>query len=223
MRVLVVEDDRNLARHVSAALGMAGYVCDAAHDGEEAQFLGDTEPYDAVILDLGLPKIDGLTILRRWRAAGRLTPVLVLTARGRWTEKVAGLDAGADDYLTKPFEMEECIARLRALIRRSVRLATTELKCGPLELDTRTARLTVHGVPARLTAQEFKLLSYLMHHRGQIVSRTEISEHIYDSEFDSDSNIVDVFVGRLRKKVGHEMIETVRGLGYRLVEPGNDA
>jgi two-component system OmpR family response regulator len=223
MKLLVVEDDRNLARHITTALAAAGYVSDMAHEGEEAQFLGETEPYDAIILDLGLPTLDGISILKRWRAAGRLTPVLVLTARGRWTDKVAGLDAGADDYLTKPFEMEECLARVRALIRRSARLASSELECGPLRLDTRTGRLTMDGAQVRLTAQELKLLSYLMHHRDEIVSRTEISEHIYNSEFDSDSNIIDVFVGRLRKKLGSELIETVRGLGYRLIEPRDEA
>jgi two-component system OmpR family response regulator len=223
MKILVAEDDCNLARHLASALAAAGYVTDLAREGEEAHYLGESETYDAIILDLGLPGFDGISILRRWRAAGRLTPVLVLTARSRWTEKVTGLDAGADDYLTKPFEMEECLARLRALIRRSARLATSELECGALRLDTRTGRVSVGGLPIRLTAQELKLLSYLMHHRDQIVSRSEISEHIYQSELDPDSNTVDVFVGRLRKKLGYDLIETVRGLGYRLREPKDEA
>ena len=216
MRILVVEDDPDLARQLEAALGDAGYVVDLAADGEEGHFLGDTEPYDAVILDLGLPVIDGLTVLERWRGAGRAMPVLLLTARGRWSEKVTGFDAGADDYVTKPFQMEEVLARLRALIRRAAGHASSELSCGPLTLDTSRGRVALDGAPVKLTAQEFRLLSYLMHHQGQIVSRTELTEHLYSQDFDRDSNTIEVFVGRLRKKIGGDFIETVRGLGYRL-------
>lgn len=224
MRILVVEDDPDLARQLEAALSDAGYAVDVATDGEEGHFLGDTEPYDAVVLDLGLPVIDGLTVLERWRGAGRAMPVLLLTARGRWSEKVTGFDAGADDYVTKPFEMEEVLARLRALIRRAAGHASSELSCGPLTLDTSRSRVALAGAPVKLTAQEFRLLSYLMHHQGQVVSRTELTEHLYSQDFDRDSNTIEVFVGRLRKKIGGEMIETVRGLGYRLAtsEEGDD-
>ncbi len=223
MRILVVEDDPDLARQLEAALGDAGYVVDLAADGEEGHFLGDTEPYDAVILDLGLPVIDGLTVLERWRRAGRTMPVLLLTARGRWSEKVTGFDAGADDYVTKPFQMEEVLARLRALIRRAAGHASSELSCGPLTLDTSRGRVALDGAPVKLTAQEFRLLSYLMHHQDQVVSRTELTEHLYSQDFDRDSNTIEVFVGRLRKKIGGDFIETVRGLGYRLAAAEKDA
>ncbi len=181
--------------------------------------LGDTEPYDAIVLDLGLPKIDGVTVLRRWREEGRDTPVLILTARDQWSEKVAGFDAGADDYVTKPFHMEEVIARLRALIRRAAGQASPELNCGPLRVDTRSGRASVDGNPVKLTANEFKVLTYLMHHQGKVISRTELTEHIYDQDFDRDSNTIEVFVGRLRKKLEVDLIQTVRGLGYRLEPP----
>ena len=223
MRILVVEDDPDLARQLEAALGDAGYVVDLAADGEEGHFLGDTEPYDAVILDLGLPVIDGLTVLERWRRAGRSMPVLLLTARGRWSEKVTGFDAGADDYVTKPFQMEEVLARLRALIRRAAGHASSELSCGPLTLDTSRGRVALDGAPVKLTAQEFRLLSYLIHHQDQVVSRTELTEHLYSQDFDRDSNTIEVFVGRLRKKIGGDFIETVRGLGYRLAAAEKDA
>lgn len=223
MRLLVVEDDPQLARQLERALEEAGYAVDVARDGEEGLFLGETEPYDAVVLDLGLPVIDGLTILDRWRRAGRTMPVLVLTARDRWSEKVAGFDAGADDYVAKPFRMEEVLARIRALIRRAAGHASAELVCGPLRVDTRSARVTVDGTPVRLTAQEYRLLAYLMHHQGRIVSRTELTEHIYDQDFDRDSNTIEVFVGRLRKKLGVNLIATVRGLGYQIVPPDHDA
>ena len=223
MRVLVVEDQRTLAAQLVAALRDAGYAIDVAHDGEEGGFLGDTEPYDAVVLDLGLPKLDGLTVLKRWRATGRDFPVLILTARDRWTDKVEGIDAGADDYLAKPFHMEELLARVRALIRRGKGRASAELVCGPVTLDTRRARVTVAGQPVNLTAQEFKVLAYLMHRAGEVVSRTELTEHIYAQDFDRDSNIIEVFVGRLRRKLGVDVIETVRGQGYRLRAPANAA
>jgi two-component system OmpR family response regulator len=216
MRVLVVEDDRTLAGQLRAALDEAGYAVDVANDGEEAQFLGETEPYDAVVLDLGLPLVDGVTVLERWRRAGHAMPVLILTARDSWHDKVAGFDAGADDYLAKPFRTEELLARLRALIRRASGHASARLACGPVELDTARAVVTVKGAPVRLTALEYKLLAYLMHQQGRVVSRTELTEHIYDQSFDRDSNTIEVFVGRLRRKLEVPVIETVRGLGYRI-------
>ncbi len=178
--------------------------------------MGNTEPYDAVVLDLGLPQMDGITVLRKWRAAGRIMPVLILTARDTWHEKVAGIDAGADDYLAKPFHMEELLARLRALIRRAGGHASTELVCGPLTLDTRSSRVSVDGAALTLTSHEYRVLAYLMHHQGEIVSRGDLTEHIYAQDFDRDSNTVEVFIGRLRKKLPPGLIETVRGLGYRL-------
>jgi two-component system OmpR family response regulator len=219
MRVLVVEDDEDLTRQLSETLRGAGYAVDVAHDGEDGLHLGDTEPYDAVVLDLGLPMIDGLTILERWREAGRDMPVLILTARDRWSEKVAGIDAGADDYVTKPFHAEEVLARLRALVRRAAGHASAEIACGPVTIDTRSARTMVGGQTVKLTAQEYRLLSYLMHHQDKVVSRTELTEHLYDQDFDRDSNTIEVFVGRLRKKLGVDVIETARGLGYRLRPP----
>lgn len=223
MRLLVVEDDPDLARQLKTGLEDAGYVVDAAHNGEDGHFLGDTEPYDGVVLDLGLPKIDGLTVLERWRRDGRSMPVLILTARDRWSEKVAGFDAGADDYLAKPFVMEELLARIRALLRRAAGHATNELECGPLLIDTRGARVTVNGTAVKLTSLEYRLLTYLMHHRGRVVSRIELTEHLYDQDFDRDSNTVEVFVGRLRKKLKVNLIQTVRGLGYCLAEPEDGA
>ncbi len=222
MRVLVVEDEADLARQLSESLVEAGYVVDLAHDGEEGHFLGDTEPYDAVVLDLGLPEIDGLTVLERWREAGRDMPVLILTARDRWREKVAGIDAGADDYVTKPFHMEEVLARIRALVRRAAGHASNALVCGPVEIDTRAARVTVDDNPVAVTALEYRLLAYLMHHQDRVVSRTELTEHLYDQNFDRDSNTIEVFVGRLRRKLGVDVIETVRGLGYRLWAVGDE-
>jgi two-component system OmpR family response regulator len=216
MRVLVVEDEPNLQRQLRTALEGAGYAVDTAGDGEDGHFLGSTEAYDAVVLDLGLPELDGLTVLDRWRKGGRQMPVLVLTARNSWSDKVAGLDAGADDYLAKPFQTEELIARLRALIRRSTGNASSELVAGPVRLDGRSGRVTLDGVPVKLTAQEFKLLSYLMHHKGKVVSRTELIEHIYDQDFDRDSNTIEVFITRIRKKLGADLISTTRGLGYSL-------
>jgi two-component system OmpR family response regulator len=219
MRILVVEDEPTLARQLADGLGAADYVVDVAHNGVDAHFMGDAEPYDAVVLDIGLPQMDGITVLRKWRAAGRTMPVLILTARDSWHEKVAGIDAGADDYLTKPFHMEELLARLRALIRRAGGHASTELVCGPLTLDTRSSRATVDGQALTLTSHEYRVLAYLMHHRDEIVSRTSLTEHIYAQDFDRDSNTVEVFIGRLRKKLPPGLIETVRGLGYRLTSP----
>jgi len=219
MRVLIVEDEPTLARQLRETLEGAGYAVDVANDGEDGHYLGSTENYDAVVLDLGLPEVDGLTVLDRWRKEGKATPVLVLTARDSWSDKVAGLDAGADDYLAKPFQTEELIARLRALIRRASGNASSELTAGAVRLDTRTGRVTLDGNPVRLTAQEYKLLSYLMHHKGKVVSRTELIEHIYDQDFDRDSNTIEVFITRIRKKLGAELINTIRGLGYSLDDP----
>jgi two-component system OmpR family response regulator len=219
MRILLVEDDPDLSRQLKQALADAGYAVDHAPDGEEALYLGEEEPYDVVVLDLGLPKIDGVSVLERWRRAGKTTPVLILTARGQWSDKVSGFDAGADDYLTKPFHTEELLARLRALLRRAAGHASPALTCGGLRLDPRAARASVNGEPLRLTSLEYRLLHYLMMHQGRVISRTELVEHLYDQDFDRDSNTIEVFVGRLRKKIGAERIETVRGLGYRLTAP----
>jgi two-component system OmpR family response regulator len=216
MRILVVEDEASLAQQITSSLAEAGYAVDHAADGERADFLAHTEQYDAMVLDLGLPKIDGLTLLRRWRDAGLATPVLVLTARGSWHEKVRGIDGGADDYVSKPFRIEEVLARLRALIRRARGQITPELRAGSLTLDPRLSRVTLDGAPVKLTSHEFRVLSYLMHHRGRVVSQGELTEHIYAQDFDRDSNTVEVFIARLRRKIGASLIETVRGLGYRI-------
>ena len=223
MRVLVVEDDPDLSRQLVTALSDAGYAVDSATDGEEGYHLGDTEPYDVVVLDVGLPKMDGISVLEQWRRANRNMPVIILTARDRWSDKVAGMDAGADDYVAKPFHMEELLARIRAQVRRSAGHARAEIECGPLRLDTKTARITLTGQPVRLTSHEYRLLAYLMHHNGRVVSRTELVEHLYDQDFDRDSNTIEVFIGRLRKKIPPDMIKTVRGLGYRLTKEGDDA
>ncbi len=222
MRILVVEDEANLRAQLVEALKGAGYAVDEADNGEDGHFLGDTEPYDAIILDLGLPVLDGLTVLNRWRADGRIMPVLILTARDRWREKVAGFDAGADDYLTKPFQMEELLARIRALIRRTAGHASPVIECGDIAIDTRASRVTRDGAPIKLTGHEYKLIAYLAHERDRVVSRTELTEHIYDQDFDLDSNTIEVFIGRLRRKLGAGVIETVRGLGYRLAGATDD-
>ena len=223
MRLLVVEDDKDLNRQIVRALEQSGYAVDRAFDGEEGCHLGETEPYDAVVLDIGLPKKDGVTILEEWRAAGRDMPVLILTARDRWSDKVQGFDAGADDYVSKPFHMEEVLARIRALLRRATGHATNEIVCGAVRLDTKAGRVVVDGAPVKLTSHEYRLLAYLMHHSGRVVSRSEIIEHLYDQDFDRDSNTIEVFVGRLRKKLGVDLIQTVRGLGYMAAAPAKDA
>ena len=216
MRVLLVEDETALAGQLAAALDASGYAVDRAEDGNRAEFLGATERYDAVVLDLGLPSMDGLTLLRRWRDNGVTAPVLVLTARGTWHDKVLGIDSGADDYVAKPFQMEEVLARLRALIRRSSGQASPVLRSGELVLDPRSTRVTMNGTVVRLTTHEFRVLSYLMHHHGRVVSQSELVEHIYERDADRDSNTVEVFIARLRKKLGADAIATVRGLGYRM-------
>jgi two-component system OmpR family response regulator len=218
MRILVVEDDTNLNRQIKDALTEGGYAVDVAFDGEEGHYLGDTEPYDAVVLDIGLPQMDGLSVLEEWRRAGKAMPVLLLTARDRWSDKVQGIDAGADDYVAKPFHMEELLARLRALVRRAAGHSSNEITAGPVRLDVKAGKVTVDGQAIKLTSHELRLLSYLMHHKGKVVSRTELTEHLYDQDFDRDSNTIEVFVGRLRKKLPEEVIHTVRGLGYQILE-----
>jgi two-component system OmpR family response regulator len=216
MRVLVVEDEPALAAQLAAALSEAGYAVQTAADGAGADLLASTEAFDAVVLDLGLPHLDGLTLLQRWRGAGLDVPVLVLTARSSWSETVRGIDSGADDYMGKPFRIEEVLARVRALLRRARGHAQPELRCGGIALDPRRATVTLDGAPVILTSHEFRTLAYLMHQDGRVVSRSELTEHIYAQSFDRDSNTVEVFVARLRRKLGAGAIETVRGLGYRM-------
>ena len=217
MRILVVEDEPTLCTQLAQAIEAAGHTVETATDGAIARYLGEVEDFDAVVLDLGLPVVDGLSVLRHWRALGRSMPVLILTARSAWHEKVTGMDAGADDYLAKPFHMEELLARLRALLRRLSPHSSAEWQCGSIRLDTRQATVSVDGQPLALTSHEFKLLSLLMQRVGEVLSRTELSEHLYPQDSERDSNTIEVFVGRLRKKLPPGSIETVRGLGYRLL------
>lgn len=219
MRVLVVEDDKNLREQLTAALTDAGYTVDAADNGEDGQFMGETEPYDIAILDLGLPQVDGLTILKAWRKEGRTLPVLILSARDRWSEKVEGLDLGANDYLTKPFNMAELLARVRAHVRKQTDHKSAVLEVGDLRLNAATGQVTVNGTPVKLTAYQYKVLDYLMHHAGRIVSRTELTEKIYSQDHERDSNTIEVFIGILRRKIGSNRIITEKGLGYRLIDP----
>ena len=216
MRILVAEDDAGLAERIAAALRAAGYAVDCSGDGLDAEFRGQTEAYDAAVLDLGLPGLDGLSVLGRWRESGIRFPVLVLTARSRWHDKLAGFDAGADDYLTKPFQLEELIVRLRALIRRSAGHAAPRIHCGPLVLDVNARRFGLSGDPLALTAQEFRILTYLIHHAGKVIGRGELGEHVYEGGFDPDSNALDVLISRIRKKLPVELLHTVRGQGYVL-------
>jgi two-component system OmpR family response regulator len=220
MRVLIAEDDDNLAGMLASTLAAAGFVPEREGDGEVAHYRGDTEEFDAVLLDLGLPHIDGLTILKRWRQAGKTTPILIMTARGQWEERVEGIEAGADDYLVKPFRMEELLARLRAIIRRANGHAATSLRVGPYAIDTRLMRVSRDGLPIELTPQEYKALVYLAHRRGQVVSQLELTEHIYNQDYERNSNSIEVLVGRLRRRLGADVIKTRRGFGY-YVEGGN--
>ena len=222
MRVLVVEDDKNLREQLSGALTDAGYTVDTADNGEEGQFLGETEPYDLAILDLGLPKVDGLSVLKAWRKDGRTMPVLILSARDRWSEKVEGLDLGANDYVTKPFHMGELLARVRANVRRQTDHQSSIIEVGDLRLNSATGQVTVNGAPVKLTAYQYKVLDYLMHHAGRIVSRTELTEKIYAQDHERDSNTIEVFVGILRRKIGANRILTEKGLGYRLIDPATE-
>lgn len=217
MRVLVVEDEPELAGKLAGALDAAGLAADVAHDGGEADFLGRSEPYDAAILDLGLPNLDGLSVLRSWRERGIDVPVLVLTARGRWSDKQAGFAAGADDYLVKPFTLGEAVLRIQALIRRRSGHASPEIVCGDLRLDSHRGEVMLAGEPVRLTAQEYRLLAYLLHHAERVVSRSELLDHVYERGLDPDSNVIDVLLGRVRRKIGAARIETVRGRGFRLI------
>ncbi len=214
MRILIVEDDPRIAAYLSQALKGSGYVVESVADGEEAWFLGDSEDYGAVILDLGLPGLDGLTVLKRWRANGRTMPVLILTARGGWVERVEGIDAGADDYLPKPFQMEELLARLRALLRRSGGHAAPVIEVDGVCLDERLMRVTAQGGPIALTPLEYRLLSYLMHQRDRVVPQSELAEHVYDHDHDRDNNALEALVSRVRRKVGGRLIQTRRGFGY---------
>lgn len=218
MRVLLVEDDRRIAADVERALAAAGYVVDRESKGEEAWFRGDTEDYAAIILDLGLPGMDGLAVLKRWRASGRTTPVLILTARGSWSERVDGIDAGADDYLPKPFQMEELLARLRSVLRRSAGRASSVVTIGEVSLDERQMKVSVRGVPINLSALEYRVIAYLIHHRGRVVSQLELGENIHGTDDAHDSNAIEVLVGRLRRKLGVDLIETRRGFGYLIPE-----
>ena len=218
MRVLIVEDNAEVARQLRTALEQELFIVDVASDGEQGWFLGDTEPYDAIILDLGLPKIDGLSLLQKWRETGNQIPILILTSRDTWREKVAGLRAGADDYLAKPFELEEVMARVEALIRRASGHASPMLKCGSVELEPVSARVTMDGIPINLTALEYRALQYLLQKHGCVISKSELSEHIYGQDLERDSNVIEVLINRLRSKLTPELIQTRRGLGYQLVE-----
>ena len=214
MRILIVEDDPRIANDIATALQAASFVTDIASDGEDAWFRGDTEPYDLIVLDLGLPKIDGLTVLKKWRAAGRHIPVLVLTARGLWAERVEGIDAGADDYLVKPFQMEELVARVRALIRRSVGIGSAVIETGLIRVDTRQMRVSVNGAHVPLTPLEYRLVSFLVHNKGRVVPTSELLEHLYGDEDAREANALEAAIMRVRKKLGTEAIETRRGYGY---------
>ena len=214
MRILLVEDEDRVAEAVGQAVTAAGFLVERVSDGEDAWFRGETESYAAAILDLGLPGMDGLSVLRKWRGAGQRMPVLILTARGDWTERVEGIDAGADDYLPKPFRMEELLARLRALTRRAAGQATAVISIGPMTLDTRRMAVSVEGLPIHLSPQEYRLVSYLMQHAGRVVSQMELTEQLYAQDFERDSNSVEVLVGRVRRKLGTDLIQTRRGFGY---------
>ncbi len=216
MRVLLAEDEPQLCEQIKKLLSAEGRVVDVANNGTDALHLGATEPYDMIILDIGLPERDGISVLREWRSAGVKTPVLILTARDGWSERVDGLDAGADDYMTKPFHMPELAARVRAILRRQSGQLNPVIEMGNVMLDTRNGRVSVGGIPVDLTAQEIAVLTYLAHNMGRMVSRTELSEHIYEYDGDRDSNTIAVFITRLRKKLGSDLITTVRGRGYMI-------
>jgi two-component system response regulator PhoP len=227
VRILVVEDEAPLRAQLETQLRQAGYAVDSAADGEDGFYLGRENPLDLAVVDLGLPKLSGIDVIRRWREAGRNFPILILTARGRWQDKVEGLNAGADDYLTKPFQAEELLARINALLRRAAGVARPVLHCGPITLDTATHRVQLDGQPLELTGHEYKVLEYLMLNRGKVISKTELTEHVYDQDFDRDSNVIEVFIGRLRRKLDpdnrYQPVETLRGRGYRFALECRDA
>ena len=214
MRVLLVEDDPRIGSDVARVLEAAGYLVETVRDGEEAWFRGDTEDYGAVVLDLGLPGMDGLAVLKRWRANGRRMPVLILTARGSWAERVDGIDAGADDYLPKPFRMEELLSRLRAIVRRSSGQASSVISVGDVMLDERQMKVSVRGVPIALSPLEYRVVAYLLIRRGRVVSQAELDENVYGHGEDHGSNALEVLMGRVRRKLGVDLIETRRGFGY---------
>lgn len=218
MRILVVEDEPRIAADIRSGLEQANCAVEIARDGEDAWFRGETEDYDAIVLDLGLPRLDGLSVLRRLRGAGITTPILILTARDGWREKVEGIDAGADDYLTKPFQMEELVARMRAITRRAAGQASSLLKAGPLEIDTRARTASIDGRALSLSAMEYRLLAYLVLHCGRTMSQGELLEHLHSGESDRDPNAVEALVARVRKKLGVPLIETLRGRGYRIAD-----
>lgn len=218
MRILVVEDEPAISASITAALSASGYQTSTAADGEDAWFLGDTEDFDLVVLDLGLPKMDGLAVLKRWRASGRQMPVLILTARGAWPERVEGIDAGADDYLAKPFQIEELMARVRALIRRAAGHASPIIESGPISIDTRQMRVMINGTNIAISPLEYRLVAYLLHHKGRVVSPGELIEHLYGDDDARDANALEAVVTRLRKKLGADVIQTRRGFGYTVAE-----
>jgi two-component system, OmpR family, response regulator len=220
MRILIVEDDPRISASLGEALAGAGFIVEIEADGELALHRGGTEPYDAIVLDLGLPNLDGLTVLKRWRKGKQSTPVLILTARGHWEERVDGMEAGADDYVVKPFHVEEVVARLRAILRRAGGLSSPRIEIEDLVLDTRLMQVLRNGVPIALPPQEYRLLSFLAHRQGQIVSRSEITEHLYSQDFERDSNSVEVLVGRIRRRLGNHVIKTRRGFGYYIEGAG---
>lgn len=222
MRILVIEDNQEVARQIKDSLEQELFIVDVAHDGEQGWFLGDTETYDAVILDIGLPRMDGLSVLKKWRGASNHVPVLILTSRDTWREKVTGLRAGADDYLAKPFEFEELLARMEALIRRASGHASPVLQCGQVQLEPSSARVTLKGAPVNMTALEYRTLHYLMQKEGEVVSKSELSEHIYNQDLERDSNVIEVLINRLRGKLGSELIQTRRGLGYVIQGEGGE-
>jgi DNA-binding response OmpR family regulator len=214
MRILLAEDEPAIAANIAAALERAGYATEIAADGEAAWFRGETEEFDLIVLDLGLPKIDGLTVLKRWRAAGRQTPVLILTARGAWPERVEGIDAGADDYLPKPFQIEELLARVRALIRRAAGHGSPVLESGTISVDTRHMRVSLNGAEIQVSPLEYRLITYLLHHKQRVVSASELIDHLYGNDDARGANALEALVTRLRKKLGAETIQTRRGFGY---------
>jgi two-component system OmpR family response regulator len=216
VKVLIAEDTVKVAETVASALRASGFVCDVVSDGEDAWFKGSTETYSAIVLDLGLPSLDGLTILKRWRGEGISTPVLILSARGTWTERVEGIDSGADDYLPKPFEMQELISRLRAIMRRNTGQASAQLGVGSLKIDTKSNQVTIDGSPVKLTPLEFRMVHYLANNQGRVVSPAELADNLYSTNHDRDTNAIEAAISRLRRKLGSSVLQNKRGFGYYL-------